>query len=331
MAVISKRCSKPSLQLFSAITAKNVDWLWYPYIPFGKITIVQGDPGDGKTTFILNIAALLSKGLPMPETDRMVPCSNVIYQSAEDSVADTLKPRLVSANADCSKIAFIDESECGLTLADDRVENAIDELNAKLLILDPLQAYLGEGNEMNRVDGIRPTMRRLGMIAERTGCAIVIVGHMNKGSGTKGIYRGLGSIDISAAARSILLVGRIKNTPAIRAMVQIKNSLAAEGLPIAFEIHDKAALRWIGTYDITPDELLGSDDQSNAGDKQPIAITRLNELLLNQTVPCTKVYEILQKEGISKRTVDRAKKALGVKSAKRSDGWYWTLCEEAEI
>ena len=79
---------------------------------------------------------------------------------------------------------------------------------------------------------------------------------------------------------------------------------------------------------LPPDELLGSDDQSKSGDKQPIAITRLDELLLNQTVPCTKVYEMLQKEGISKRTVDRAKKALGVKSTKRTDGWYWTLVSE---
>jgi len=104
-----------SIRYFSTITARKVDWLWYPYIPFGKITIIQGDPGDGKTTLILNIAALLSNGLPMPDKDKNTNNMKIIYQSAEDGAEDTLKPRLVSAGADCSQIAFIDETETGLT------------------------------------------------------------------------------------------------------------------------------------------------------------------------------------------------------------------------
>lgn len=130
------------IRYYSSVAAHKVDWLWYPYVPFGKITIIQGDPGDGKTTLVLNIAALLSNGTPMPESEVEISSAKTIYQSAEDSVEDTLKPRLVSAGADCTRIAFIDESESGLTLNDHRIEDAIIETGARLVVLDPLQAYL---------------------------------------------------------------------------------------------------------------------------------------------------------------------------------------------
>lgn len=106
---------KTLIRYYSSIAVKKVDWLWEPYIPYGKITVVQGDPGDGKTTLILNIAALLSQGALMPESEAGPRCEKIIYQSSEDGAEDTLKPRLVSAGADCSKIAFIDESSICLT------------------------------------------------------------------------------------------------------------------------------------------------------------------------------------------------------------------------
>ena len=314
------------IRYFSEVRVREVDWLWHPYIPFGKITVIQGDPGDGKTTLILNIAALLSRGLPMPEsTDYSLPTS-VLYQSAEDGAEDTLKPRLMSAGADCSRIAFIDESECGLTLNDVRIENAIKATKARLLVLDPLQAYLGEGSEMNRADGIRPMLKQLAAVAERTGCAIVIVGHMNKASGSKSIYRGLGSIDITAVARSVLLVGRIKNDTPVRVMAQQKNSLAKEGTPIAFEINEDSGIRWIGEYDISVDELLNGESgaPSDSG-KVTVVMEKLTELLADEEVPCGRLYEMFREMDMGKRTVDRAKKALGVRSVKRADGWYWML------
>jgi len=320
---------KLPIRYFSTVTAKKVDWLWYPYIPFGKLTIVQGDPGDGKTTLILNIAALLSNGMPMPDSTQSLCNANIIYQSAEDSAEDTLKPRLISAGADCSRIAFIDESASGLMLNDERIEAAIREIKAQLLVLDPLQAYLGDNSEMNRADGIRPMLKQLTKVAERTGCAIVIIGHMNKASGSKGIYRGLGSIDITAAARSVLLVGRIKNNPAVRVMVQLKNSLAGEGTPIAFEINDDSSIRWIGEYDITADELLSGDESPSDRNKLTEAIDKLEEMLNDGEVPCSRIYTALHKMGIGKRSVDRAKKQLNIKSVKRADGWYWSLQEVA--
>ena len=168
-----------------------------------------------KTTLVLNLAALISNGTTIPMINQPITKGKVLYQSAEDGVEDTLKPRLVSAGADCSQIAFIDDSKHPLSLDSPYLENAIIETKASMLVLDPLQAYLGEGGEMNRAEGIRPMLKKLTAVADRTKCAVVIIGHMNKAAGSKGLYRGLGSIDIAATARSVLLVGRIKNNPTI--------------------------------------------------------------------------------------------------------------------
>ena len=321
----TKTTGAPPLHYFSAIAVKKVDWLWYPYIPFGKVTIVQGDPGDGKTTLVLNIAALLYNGAPMPDKNVKVDCSTIIYQSAEDGAEDTIKPRLVSAGADCSRIAFIDETEKELTLNDERIEKAIRDSGARLMVIDPLQAYLGDNSEMSRADGVRPMMKQLTAVADRTGCAIIIIGHMNKTSGAKGIYRGLGSIDITASARSVLLVGRIKSNPQIRIMAQLKNSLAEEGRPIAFEINKDAAVRWIGEYDISIAELLSGDEPQIESSKLSEAIESLETILSGGETPCAQIYEALRKKGIGKRSVDRAKKQLGVKSLKHGAGWYWSM------
>jgi len=193
------------------IQSEEIKWLWYPYIPYGKLTIVQGDPGEGKTTFALNLAAKLSLGENFEndsESEDREPI-NVIYQTAEDGLADTVKPRLEAAGADCSKILVIDESEKSLSMKDDRIEQTLEQTHAKLLILDPIQAYLGDNVDMNRANETRNVTKRIAALAERTGCAIILIGHMNKGGGQKAAYRGIGSIDFFAIARSVLLVARV--------------------------------------------------------------------------------------------------------------------------
>jgi predicted ATP-dependent serine protease len=164
------------------VQSEPVRWLWYPYIPYGKITLVQGDPGDGKTTFVLAVAALLTNGTPMPETEptEIITPQTVIYQTAEDGLADTIKPRLVNIGADCSKVIVINESETPLSFSDNRIEQAIVTTQARLLILDPLQAYLGADVDMHRANEVCPSFKALAGVAEKTGCAVLIIGHMNK-------------------------------------------------------------------------------------------------------------------------------------------------------
>lgn len=240
----------------SEVESQEVKWLWYPFIPYGKLTIIQGDPGDGKTTLVLNIAAKLSKGESLDSDMNVQEPVNVIYQTAEDGLADTVKSRLELAGADCKKIQVIDESDKSLSMADERLEEALAKTGAKVLILDPIQAYLGGGMDMNRANEARDMTKKMGALAEKYQCAILLLGHMNKASGNKAAYRGMGSIDFFAVARSVLLVGRIEGEPNTRAVVQIKNNLAAFGHPKAFMLSE-TGFHWLGDYEITADEVLG--------------------------------------------------------------------------
>ena len=155
----------------SEIQSQEIDWLWYPFIPYGKLTIVQGDPGDGKTTMVLNIAAKLSKGEGLEENMKVLEPMNIIYQTAEDGLADTVKPRLEAAGADCERVLVIDESDKSLSMSDERLEEAIKQTGARLLILDPIQAYLGGGVDMNRANEARDMTKKLGALAEKYKCA----------------------------------------------------------------------------------------------------------------------------------------------------------------
>lgn len=179
-----KIMKKDELKLLkmSDIQVREVDWLWYPYIPFGKLTIIHGDPGEGKTTFALRLAAACSTGTPLPNMDTIAPIT-VIYQSAEDGLDDTIKPRLIEAGADQERIINICEEEKSLHMLDERIEKAIVQCGAKMLILDPMQGYLGERVDMNRANEVRTIMKSIGQVAQRTGCAVVLVGHLNKAAG----------------------------------------------------------------------------------------------------------------------------------------------------
>ena len=307
------------------VAAVEVDWLWYPYIPYGKITIVQGDPGEGKTTFALQLASILSKGETLPsvgeETSLASPI-NIIYQSAEDGLNDTIKPRLVEANADCTKIKVIDETKYPLSMADGRLEQAIQETGARLVVLDPIQAYLGGNIDMHRANEIRPVLKRLGEIADEYKCAVVLIGHMNKSKGAKSTYRGLGSIDFQAAARSVLIVGRIKDKPQIRVIAHGKSSLAPEGKSIAFELSEENGFAWLGQYDISVDDLLSGGTREN---KLKMAEKLISEMLDNGDVEQKVVLDKAISLGISKRVLDQAKKNLSVKSKKKGNCWYWRL------
>ena len=293
---------------YDTVSAKKVEWLWYPYIPYGKITIVQGDPGEGKSTMMIQIAALITNGKLMPDGSGEGIPGNVIYQAAEDGIEDTVKLRLEAAGADCRRIAFLEQpDEEPIRLDDERLAQAIESMQAKLLVIDPLQAYLGIDSDM-KSNSIRAVFGRLGKVAERTGCAVVLIGHMNKSGSTKGIYRGLGSIDIAAVARSILMVGRDRNNQCIRVLLQIKNNLAPEGR--AYEIED-----------LLLQKAKGESKLDKAKDY-------LKLLLNGSDLPCADIMEKMRTNGIGTRTVEQAKKDMGIISYKLGDKWYWQLNEE---
>lgn len=315
------------------VVSKEVEWLWYPYIPYGKITIIEGDPGEGKTTLVLKLAAALSRGLPLPcDDDKEYEPIHIIYQTAEDGIEDTIKPRLEKAGADCSMIRVIDETDKELSMTDDRLEQAIIETGARLIILDPIQAYIGATVDMHRANEIRPVLKHLGIIAEKHNCAIILIGHMNKASGSKSTYRGLGSIDIQATARSVLLVARLRNKPNIRIMAHDKSSLAPAGDAIGFEMTEDNGMVCIGSYDITIDELL-SGNEGRGKKKLDIAENFIKEYFgTNKVIPSNEIMMEAAKRSIKRNTLLSAKKKLGITSGKEKakDGtiyWTWLMPE----
>ena len=313
------------------VVSKEVEWLWYPYIPYGKITIVEGDPGEGKTTLVLKLAAALSRGLPLPcDDDKEYEPIHIIYQTAEDGIEDTIKPRLEKAGADCSMIRVIDETDKELSMTDDRLEQAIVETGARLVILDPIQAYIGAKIDMHRANEIRPVLKHLGMIAEKYNCSIVLIGHMNKAAGSKSTYRGLGSIDIQATARSVLLVARLRDKSNIRIMAHDKSSLAPTGDSIGFEMTEDSGMICIGPYDITIDELL-SGNEGRGKKKLDIAENFIKEYFgSSKEIISNDILQEAARRGIKRNTLLSAKKKLGITSGKgkAEDGtsyWTWLL------
>lgn len=310
----------------SEIQQTEVEWLWYPYIPFGKLTIIQGNPGEGKTFFAMQLAAACTNRKYLPQMEPFEPF-NVIFQTAEDGLGDTVKPRLVSAEADMERILVIDDTEHPLTLADKRIENAIRENNARLVIIDPLQAFLGANVDMNRANEVRPILRRLADTAQNTNCAIVMIGHLNKASGSQSTYRGLGSIDITAVVRSLLFIGKVKTDPTTRVIVHEKSSLAPPGQSLAFSLGDEKGFRWIGAYDISAEDLLAGGEGNKTELKQELAVKLITEFLAEgKKVSSAEINAEARERGISERTVRLAKNSMGDKIASERQGkdwWIW--------
>ena len=229
---------------------------------------------------------------------------NVIYQTAEDGMGDTIKPRLVESGADLARVMVIDDEEEALTLADGRIEKAINQNHVRLLILDPVQAFIGADVDMNRANEVRPIFRKLGMIAERTGCAIVLIGHLNKSSGTQSTYRGLGSIDIMAAVRSLLFIGKVRKDPTTRVLIHEKSSLAPPGETLAFKLGDEGGFRWIGGYDINADDLLNGKEGRQVETKLERGTKLMEELLADgKEVTIQEMDTLAKKQDISSRTM----------------------------
>ena len=310
--VLKEPPKKDSVKIIrmSDVELTPVEWLWKPYLPFGKLSVLQGNPGEGKTYFAMHLAAACTNGKLLPNMERMEPF-NVIYQTAEDGLGDTVKPRLIEAGADLDRVLVIDDSEVQLTLSDERIEKAIVENNARLVIIDPIQAYLGADVDMNRANEVRPIFMRLGQVAQRTGCAILLIGHLNKAAGMQSLQRGLGSIDIAAAVRSVMFIGKLKHDPTMRILTHEKSSLAPPGASLAFSLGDEGGFRWVGEYDITADEMLSGIEPQRETKTQQAKDLICTLLAGGKQVLSEDIDKVALERGIPGRTVRDAKRELG--------------------
>lgn len=312
-SIVLKEPSKPEtvkIIRMSDVELTPVEWLWKPYLPFGKLSVLQGNPGEGKTYFAMHLAAACTNGKLLPNMERMEPF-NVIYQTAEDGLGDTVKPRLIEAGADLDRVLVIDDREVQLTLSDERIEKAIVENNARLVIIDPIQAYLGADVDMNRANEVRPIFMRLGQVAQRTGCAILLIGHLNKAAGMQSLQRGLGSIDIAAAVRSVMFIGKLKHDPTMRILTHEKSSLAPPGASLAFSLGDEGGFRWVGEYDITADEMLSGIEPQRETKTQQAKDLICTLLAGGKQVLSEDIDKAALERGIPGRTVRDAKRELG--------------------
>lgn len=316
------------LKRYSDITTAPVEWLWYPYIPYGKITLVQGDPGVGKSTMILDLVSRISRGGATPDGSKSFQIQKVIYQCSEDGRQDTIKPRLEASGANCNNIAFIDEDVVQLTLDSSILRDAISEFKARLLVIDPFQAYVNTDADISSAVKARKIMQQLNIWASTFNCAIVLVGHLTKGSVSNELYRGLGSIDVAASARSVLQVYKNKEELDLIVLHHVKSNLAPIGSDSEFRITKDRIVDWVNCVGQEPDMVSDAvmiDTVKVAANKVEMISAIMVDRLKDGPVEASVMDEFFNQMDVSRKTIMKAKHIVGVKSKRKAGKWYWQL------
>lgn len=330
--------------LLEDVQPEAIEWLSRGRLARGKITVLDGDPGLGKSTAIVDWAARITRGLPLPDGQSLPP-AGVVLLSAEDGLADTIRPRFEAAGADLSRVLAITgipdgETERLPALPDDLplIEQAIVEMDAVVLIIDPLMAYLSSQVNSHRDQDIRRALAPLAAMAERTGVAIIIVRHINKTSQTNALYRGGGSIGIIGAARFGLLVAADPDDPEKRILASTKCNLAQPPATLAFQLAavpgtDVARVEWLGESHHTAKSVLTQPEDDDETGSASNAVQVLREILSGGPVSAKTVKAEARDAGISDRTLWRAKNSLGIVAKKTGfdSGWVWTLPKAATV
>ena len=325
------------------VAAQPVEWLWPGYLPAGMLCLLDGDPGVGKSTLTDDLAARASTGRPMPDDTGGGEPVGVVILSAEDDLARTVRPRLEAAGADLARIATVALRErdggtrAPLITSDDlaMLEEAVHETHARLLIVDPLMAYLPDEVNANRDHDVHRALAALAALAERTGCAVVVVRHLRKSAAESPLYRGGGSIGIIAAARAAFLVARDPGDPDRRVLAPLKLNVAPEPPARSFRLvvdPDRAHPRiaWEGVSSLDAGALLVVPGDTNAGSAIGEAVDVLREILAPGPLPATRVRAEAREAGLSWITVRRAQERLGIRPRKvgrpgERQQWVWAL------
>jgi hypothetical protein len=315
---------------FADMEELPIEWFWTNWIPRGALTVLDGDPGLGKSTITIDLAARASRGWNMPpdasgEMDGVhLAASGVLLTSAEDDPARTTKKRLRAAGADLAFVHSLDVIRCGseerpLVLPDDlgRVEDQIVRVGAVLWVLDPLMAFLSSSVDAHRDQDIRRLLYQFKLLAERTRCAVLVVRHLNKLSGGSALKRGGGSIGITGAARSALVVGRDPSNPRVRVLAAAKSNLGPEPRSLIYSLEpegDVARIGWGTECDLSADDILAQPGQHSREGRAEDCAAALREALESGPQAVGDVEALLKSMGYGDKTKRAAKKIVGVKS-----------------
>jgi hypothetical protein len=320
----------------SSVRPEAVTWLWEHRIPRGKLTLLDGDPGVGKSSVALAIATAITRGAPLPADLRPRRPGRVILLTGEDGLADTVRPRLDGMGADASRVEVLAamreeaDDERPLNLATDQwaVEEMVQGGLYDLVIIDPLNAYLPSDLDTHRDSSVRSVLAPLARLAEQHSVAILCVRHLTKGSRDRAIYRGQGSIAYTAAARVVHLVGLDRNDPTgrRRVILPIKSNVGPLLPAVGFELVD-GRFGWLGECDVQAEALLAPDPSPGERDETDEAVSALREILNNGPLSADDAKHQAHTAGLSEAAIRRARTVLGVKP--RKDGyqgrWIWAL------
>jgi len=316
----------PTVVRMSNVEAEKVEWLWYPYIPLCKVTLLEGDPGLGKSWLTMALAAYLSTGKKLLGNKRRVK-GKVLLMSAEDGLGDTIRPRLDSMRAEVKNIyayaqpVFFDED--GFAEVDDQIA----KIKPTLVIIDPIVAYMGSKVDLFRANETREIMSGLSQMAERHNCAILAIRHLTKGGKDKSIYRGVGSIDITAAARSALMIGPHPEEMNSRCICHIKSNLAPKGDTIEYSLdaHRKIPFRIEGFSDLSVDDVMTANPDKMTKDSNEEAEAFLVERLKKRSETEEILYRDGEATGISRKQLRQAVEKLDIRKIKSKGKIRWVL------
>ncbi len=337
----------PVIVWLDEVQPERVNWLWPGKIARGKLTVLAGDPGLGKSFVTLDIAARLTSGLAWPDAPGTpIEPGGVVLLGAEDGIADTIRPRLDAAGADVSRIVAIEAvhsvnangNKAGrafdLTSDIRALETAIRAIdNCKLVIIDPISAYLGE-TDSHKNGEIRGLLAPLATLADKHGVAILAVTHLNKNTGGAAIYRTMGSLAFTAAARAAWIVTKDNDDPDRRLLLPIKNNISADTGGLAYRLEPGEGglpiIAWEpDTVNLSADSVLGQHTSNSINGALEEAKQWLLDVLSDGPVPARDVKESAQRDGVASRTLSRAKQVLGVSSTREgyssSGRWLWAM------
>jgi hypothetical protein len=320
------------------IKPERVEWLWSRRIPKGKVTILDGDPGKGKSTILYDLAARITVGSPLPDGESVEPGGTLIV-SAEDGAADTIVPRFLAAGGDPKRARILGSEEPFIIPDDlDRLERAIRQLGATFVVIDPVMSFLSDDVNSNRDQDVRRALQPLVDMARRTGPAIVLCRHLNKSTGGQAIYRGQGSIGFIGIVRSGLMVGEHPELENTFVLAGQKHNLSKPPASLAYRIRsagsgdDTAIIEYRGISEVTAQQMSSTPEDEGERSRLAEAKEFLRDILRAGPEFTGRIKAEAKEAEIGWRTVERAKAELKVQSVKdpESSKWQWTLSGPTE-